>query len=56
MDSGMKGPINIGSDLEVNLTDLAQKIISTIGSKSKIVYKDTRNKVRVESGVVYEEY
>ncbi len=39
MDSDMSGPVNIGSDIEVNLTDLAGKIITMIGNTgSKIVY------------------
>ncbi len=40
MESDLSGPINIGSDVEINLTDLADKIITTIGSRSKIVYAD----------------
>ncbi|MFA4833378.1 MAG: NAD-dependent epimerase/dehydratase family protein [Patescibacteria group bacterium] len=38
MESDFSGPLNIGSDMDINLTDLAQKIINIIGSKSKIVY------------------
>lgn len=38
MDSDLPGPINIGSDLEINLTDLAEKIIKMLDSKSKITY------------------
>lgn len=38
MASELSGPINIGSDIEVNLTDLAEKVISMIGSKSKVIY------------------
>ena len=40
MSSDLRGPINIGSDVEVNLTDLAHKIISNIGAKSNINYTD----------------
>lgn len=40
MESDLKGPVNIGSDVEINLTDLAKKIIAMIGSRSKIVYAD----------------
>jgi UDP-glucuronate decarboxylase len=39
MDSNLSGPINIGSDAEVNIVDLAEKIISLLGSKSKIKYE-----------------
>ena len=39
METDLPGPINIGSDVDVNLTDLAQKVIEIIGSKSKIVYE-----------------
>ncbi len=38
MESDFAGPLNIGSDVDINLTDLAQKIINIIGSSSKIVY------------------
>lgn len=40
MDSDLKGPINIGSDVSVNLTNLANKIIALVGSKSKVKYSD----------------
>jgi UDP-glucuronate decarboxylase len=40
MSTGLSGPINIGSDVEINLTDLANKIIASIKAKSKIVYTD----------------
>jgi UDP-glucuronate decarboxylase len=40
MDTDLPGPINIGSDIEVNLDDLAKKIIVMTGSKSKIIHKD----------------
>src|SRR3989338_2760232 len=40
METDLPGPINIGSDVDLNITKLAQKIIDFTGSKSKIVYKD----------------
>lgn len=40
MEANSAGPLNIGSDVEVNVTELANKIISMIGSKSKVVYTD----------------
>ncbi len=40
MESDITDPINIGSDVEVNLTDLANKIINIVGAKSKITYTD----------------
>lgn len=40
MQTDFKGPINIGSDIDVNFTDLAKKIIEKIGSDSKIVYEE----------------
>jgi len=39
MSSDLSGPINIGSDIKVNLTDLAKDIILNIKSKSGIKYK-----------------
>jgi len=38
MKSTLSGPINIGSDVRVNLTTVAKKIIDMLESKSKIVY------------------
>ena len=38
MESNLSGPINIGSDVDVNLTELAKKIIAIIRSKSDISY------------------
>ncbi|MFH1522281.1 MAG: NAD-dependent epimerase/dehydratase family protein [Patescibacteria group bacterium] len=38
METDFKGPINIGSDLDVNITDLAKNIIEIVGSKSNITY------------------
>lgn len=40
MESDISGPVNIGSDVEVRLADVANKIIRMTGSKSKILYKD----------------
>lgn len=40
MNTDMIGPINIGSDVVVNITDLALQIIDMIGSKSEINYVD----------------
>jgi UDP-glucuronate decarboxylase len=40
MDTDFSDTINIGSDILVNLTDLAYKIINKLNSKSKVVYKD----------------
>jgi len=40
MESNIDKPINIGSDLEVSITDLAQKVVSQLESKSKITYAD----------------
>jgi UDP-glucuronate decarboxylase len=39
METDYVGPINIGSDLDVKITDLAQKIIKAVGSESKIVFE-----------------
>ena len=40
MESESAGPINIGSDVDVKVVDVAQKIISILGSKSQITYAD----------------
>lgn len=40
MATNLAGPINIGSDVDVNVTDVAQKIITILESKSKVVYVD----------------
>lgn len=40
MESDYMGPVNIGSDVSLNLSDLAQKIIRLVGSESRIVYMD----------------
>ncbi len=38
MKSDAHGPVNIGSDVPINLTDLAQQIINLTNSQSKIKY------------------
>ena len=38
IESNLSGPINIGSDVEINLTELAKKIITMIRSKSDVSY------------------
>jgi len=38
MNSNCPGPINIGSDVKINLTDFAKKIIKMIGATSQIKY------------------
>ncbi len=40
METDSPGPINIGSDLDVNITALAEKVIALTESKSEIVYED----------------
>lgn len=42
MSSNLAGPINIGSDIEINLTMLAQKIIKYLKSSSKIRYENEK--------------
>jgi UDP-glucuronate decarboxylase len=39
METDFSGPINIGSDVNIKLASLAQKIINHLGSQSKIVYE-----------------
>src|SRR3989344_7559367 len=39
--SDMAGPVNIGSDVDVPLKTVAEKIIKLTGSSSKIVYQDS---------------
>ncbi len=39
MESDISEPVNIGSDVEINLVDLANKIIKMIGSTSEIKYE-----------------
>jgi UDP-glucuronate decarboxylase len=40
MEHDQAGPFNIGSDQDVNLTDLAEKIIKMTGSKSKVAFQE----------------
>jgi len=40
MNSNSFGPINIGSDVDINLTDLAKTIIRMVGSSSRIIYEE----------------
>lgn len=42
MGSKQSGPVNIGSDVDINLTDLAMMIIQKTNSESKIVYDNAR--------------
>lgn len=42
MNSELSGPINIGSDVDVNLTDLANMIIRETESTSKVVYSEKK--------------
>ncbi len=42
MHSDLKGPINIGSDVDVNMTDLAEMIIKETEATSKITYLDSK--------------
>jgi len=39
-EKGFTGPINVGNPSEVNIYDLAQKIITRVGSSSQIVFRD----------------
>ncbi|MCX6800263.1 MAG: NAD-dependent epimerase/dehydratase family protein [Candidatus Falkowbacteria bacterium] len=41
METDIDTPINIGSDVDINITELAQKIINLIGSTSKITYSSS---------------
>ena len=38
-DDSFKGPVNLGNPSELTILELAEKIISLIGSTSKIIYK-----------------
>jgi UDP-glucuronate decarboxylase len=40
LESSLSGPLNIGSDVEIKITMIAQKIIDLLGSNSKIIYAD----------------
>lgn len=41
MNSELTGPVNIGSDVDINLEGLVQKIIQITGSSSQIVHTDS---------------
>lgn len=40
MSTKLSGPFNLGSDVEVNVTEIANKIITILGSQSKVSYAD----------------
>jgi len=40
METDLSGPFNIGSDVDINVRDVAQLVIDQIGSKSQIKYAD----------------
>ncbi|MFA5163103.1 MAG: NAD-dependent epimerase/dehydratase family protein [Patescibacteria group bacterium] len=42
MNSALNGPINLGSDVDIKLADLAAMIIAAAGSQSKIVHAETK--------------
>lgn len=42
MNSSLNGPINLGSDVDVKLADLANMIISATGSQSKVVHSESK--------------
>lgn len=42
MESDIDGPLNIGSDVDVNITDLAQKVIDFIKPDLKIEYAESK--------------
>lgn len=42
MNSEHKGPLNLGSDVDVNLTDLAMIIIKEIDSSSNVQYEESK--------------
>lgn len=42
MNSELSGPVNIGSDVDVNLTDLVKIIIQETASESTIAYADSK--------------
>jgi len=39
MKSGESGPINLGSDIEYKIVDVAKKVIELTGSRSKIIFE-----------------
>jgi len=42
METDLTGPLNIGSDIDIKLVDLAQKIISLVNSSSKVTYESEK--------------
>ncbi len=40
MESDISGPLNIGSDVDISIAKVAQKIIDMTGSSSKVVFSD----------------
>jgi nucleoside-diphosphate-sugar epimerase len=46
METDIVEPVNIGSDVKVNMEDLANKIIAFIGSNSKVINEDAKLFVR----------
>lgn len=55
----MNQPVNIGSDRQLTITEIANQIIVTCNSKSKIIYKDNRqigdSMMRQPSNKIYRE-
>jgi len=41
METDSKGPINIGSDIDVKISEIAEKIIKMVGASSKITYSNS---------------
>jgi UDP-glucuronate decarboxylase len=42
MSTDKAGPYNVGSDVDVNVTELAKKVIKMVGSSSRIKHQDKR--------------
>lgn len=42
MESNITEPLNVGSDVEINLSEIAQKIIKIVDSKSRILYEEEK--------------
>ena len=43
MKSNLEGPVNLGSNVDTLLTEVAEKIIGLTGSKSRIAYQKPLN-------------
>ena len=41
MEADVEGPVNVGSDVDINMSDLAQKIIDLTKSQSKIIHSSS---------------